>query len=41
VALVGARNAEQAIQNAQSIHISLSQEEMGLIHKHLTNLSLI
>ncbi|PKK38041.1 aldo/keto reductase [Siphonobacter sp. SORGH_AS_0500] len=41
VALVGARNAEQAIQNAQSIHISLSPEEIGVINKHLSNLSLI
>jgi len=32
IALVGARNAEQAIQNAAAIHVELSQEEIRFIN---------
>lgn len=40
VALVGARNAEQAVQNARAINISLSPEEIHFISKHLEQLKL-
>lgn len=41
IALVGARNAEQAIQNAQAISVSLSKEEINTITKELNNLQLV
>ncbi|MBI0399583.1 aldo/keto reductase [Cyclobacterium marinum] len=41
VTLVGARNAEQAIQNAKSTDASLTKEEVGIIDKHLNNLVLV
>lgn len=40
-ALVGARNAGQAKQNAQAIHIKLSPEEIDFINKHLYTVSLV
>lgn len=40
VALVGARNAGQAIQNAQAIQVKLSSEEIDFINKHLYALTL-
>ena len=40
IALVGARNAEQAIQNAKSIDIKLSAEELGFITSELNMLKL-
>ncbi len=40
IALVGARNAEQAIQNAKSMDIKLSKEEIGYINKELNKLKL-
>ncbi len=41
VALVGARNAEQAIQNAKAIDIRLAPEEIDFINKHLYALTLV
>jgi aryl-alcohol dehydrogenase-like predicted oxidoreductase len=41
VALVGARNAEQATQNANAIDIKLSTEEMDLITRELDKLELV
>lgn len=41
VALVGARNAEQAIQNAKAIHIKLGSEEMKYINDRLYKLELV
>lgn len=41
VALVGARNAGQATQNAQAAKIKLSPEEISFINKHLYALSLV
>ncbi|QEH42831.1 aldo/keto reductase [Chitinophaga sp. XS-30] len=41
VALVGARNAGQATQNAEAIKIKLSPEEISFINKHLYALSLV
>lgn len=41
IALVGARNKEQAIQNAKAVDICLSKEEVNLITNHLNNLELI
>ena len=40
IALVGARNAEQAIQNARAMNIKLSIEEIGFINNELKNLKL-
>ena len=40
-ALVGARNAEQAIQNTKAIEVKLSTEEMNFIKKELDQLQLI
>lgn len=40
IALVGARNAEQAIQNAKSMGIKLNKEEIGFITGELNNLEL-
>ncbi|GAB3330907.1 aldo/keto reductase [Larkinella ripae] len=41
VALVGARNAEQAVQNAQAVAISLTAEETALINQHLASVQLV
>jgi aryl-alcohol dehydrogenase-like predicted oxidoreductase len=41
IALVGARNAEQAIENAKAIDSSLSLEETELISEHLAALELV
>lgn len=41
VALVGARNAEQAIQNAKAIHIKLGSEEIKYINDRLYKLELV
>lgn len=41
VTLVGARNAEQAIQNAKSIEASLTKEEVAIIDGHLSQLVLV
>lgn len=41
VALVGARNAEQAVQNARAINIKLAPEEIDFIDKHLNALTLV
>ncbi|GEP98146.1 aldo/keto reductase [Chitinophaga cymbidii] len=41
VALAGARNAGQAVQNAQAINVKLSSEEIDFINKHLYALSLV
>jgi aryl-alcohol dehydrogenase-like predicted oxidoreductase len=41
IALVGARNSEQAIVNAKAIESSLSDEEISLISGHLANLQLV
>ncbi|UOQ53565.1 aldo/keto reductase [Hymenobacter cellulosivorans] len=38
VALVGARNAEQAVQNAKAIEVKLSSEELDFISKELSQL---
>ncbi|MDO6438444.1 aldo/keto reductase [Cyclobacterium sp. 1_MG-2023] len=41
VTLVGARNAEQAIQNAKSTEASLTKEEVAIIDGHLSQLVLV
>lgn len=41
VTLVGARNAEQAIQNAKSTEVSLTKEEVATIDGHLSQLVLV
>ncbi|MFD2573830.1 aldo/keto reductase [Spirosoma soli] len=41
VALVGARNAEQAVQNAKAIDISLSAEDIDFINQQLEELELV
>lgn len=41
VALVGARNADQAVQNAKAINIHLAPEEIDFINKHLNALQLM
>ena len=41
VALVGARNAQQAIQNAKAIHIKLGSEEIKYINDRLYKLEII
>ncbi|MCC9137769.1 aldo/keto reductase [Pontibacter silvestris] len=41
IALVGARNAEQAVQNAKAIDVKLSQEEINFITEHLNKLELV
>ncbi|MDF2190095.1 aldo/keto reductase [Paraflavitalea sp. CAU 1676] len=38
VALAGARNAEQAVQNARAIEVKLSKEEIGFINKQIATL---
>jgi aryl-alcohol dehydrogenase-like predicted oxidoreductase len=41
IALVGARNAEQAVQNAKAIEVKLSGEEIGFINKRLEGLGVL
>jgi aryl-alcohol dehydrogenase-like predicted oxidoreductase len=41
IALVGARNAEQAVQNARAIDVKLSVEEIHFINRELAGLQLI
>jgi aryl-alcohol dehydrogenase-like predicted oxidoreductase len=41
IALVGARNSEQAIVNAKAVDSSLSSEEINIISEHLANLELV
>ncbi|ASZ13604.1 aldo/keto reductase [Chitinophaga pendula] len=41
VALVGARNEEQALQNAKAFEVKLSAEEIDFINKHLAQLQLV
>ena len=41
IALVGARNAEQAIQNAKALHVKLSPEEISFITEELNKLELV
>lgn len=41
IALAGARNAQQAIQNAKSMEITLSQEEISLIDHELNKLEIV
>jgi len=41
VALVGARDAAQAVQNAEAIDLKLSEEEISLINKQLNKLQLV
>ncbi|BAX81615.1 aldo/keto reductase [Labilibaculum antarcticum] len=41
IALVGARNAEQAIQNAKAAQSSLTKEEVAIIDGHLNQLVLV
>jgi aryl-alcohol dehydrogenase-like predicted oxidoreductase len=41
LALVGARNAEQAIQNAKASEVILSDEEMGMINEKLERVELV
>ncbi|MBD2752065.1 aldo/keto reductase [Spirosoma validum] len=40
-ALVGARNEEQAIQNAKAINVTLSDDELAFIDQHLQELELV
>ena len=41
IALAGARNAEQAIQNAKAADIQLTKEEIGFINQKLDQLELV
>lgn len=41
IALAGARNAEQAVQNAKAADIKLSSDEMGFINAQLDNLLIV
>ena len=41
IALVGARDAKQALENAAAMDISLTHEEENLITKHLNELELV
>jgi aryl-alcohol dehydrogenase-like predicted oxidoreductase len=41
IALAGARNAEQAVQNAKAADIKLSKEEIGFINQKLDQLELV
>jgi len=41
IALAGARNAQQSVQNAKAINIKLSQEEINYITAELTKLELV
>ncbi|EOR29698.1 aldo/keto reductase [Elizabethkingia meningoseptica ATCC 13253 = NBRC 12535] len=38
VVLAGARNAEQAVQNAKAAHIDLNQEELSFINTELAKI---
>jgi len=40
-ALVGARNSEQAVQNAKAIAVTLSSEELGFINQQISQLELV
>jgi Predicted oxidoreductases (related to aryl-alcohol dehydrogenases) len=35
IALAGARNARQAVENAKAVHVKISQEEMDYINKEI------
>jgi aryl-alcohol dehydrogenase-like predicted oxidoreductase len=41
IALVGARNAKQAIQNAKAVEVKLSKEELAFINQQLEGLQLV
>lgn len=41
IALAGARNAEQAVQNAKAADVQLSKEEIGFINKKVATLELV
>ncbi|WP_162056365.1 aldo/keto reductase [Pontibacter pamirensis] len=41
IALVGARNAEQATQNAKALHVKLTREEISFITEELNKLELV
>lgn len=41
IALAGARNAEQALQNAKAVHVKLSVDEMAFINARLDELELV
>jgi aryl-alcohol dehydrogenase-like predicted oxidoreductase len=41
ITLVGARNKDQAMQNAKAVDLNLSKEEVNMITNHLNNLELI
>jgi aryl-alcohol dehydrogenase-like predicted oxidoreductase len=41
VALVGARDAAQAVQNAEAINLKLTEDEMALINKQISKLQLV
>ncbi|MHA6246331.1 aldo/keto reductase [Pontibacter sp. CAU 1760] len=41
IALVGARNAEQATQNAKALHVKLTQDEVNFITTELNKLELV
>ena len=41
IALAGARNAEQAVQNAKAVNVQLSREEIGFINQKLDELELV
>ena len=41
IALAGARNAEQAVQNAKAVNVQLSKEEISFINKKLDELELV
>ncbi len=41
IALVGARNAEQSIQNAKAIDVKLSKEDIDFINKELDKVELV
>jgi aryl-alcohol dehydrogenase-like predicted oxidoreductase len=41
LALVGARNPQQAVQNAKAADIFLTDEELELIDEHLSKLQLV
>ncbi len=41
VALVGARDAEQAMQNAEAVHVKINEEEMVFMNKQIAKLQLV
>ena len=41
IALVGARNAQQAIENARAIDVMISADEMNFINKKIHELQLV